>query len=329
MNATKQRSDAETGFSGLVVTADDVQADLEAGRSQPRRRPDDPIDLRSPGRPTLGGHTFRRTFAAAVTAGRIHPRLARRALLRLWLTPWVHPSALRPVTDVPAGLRDWSLPVAAGTLRGFAGGHGETVVLVHGWAGRAADWRHLAGDLIAAGRRVVAPDLLAHGRSPGVRTDLFDLADSLVAVLDHERPDAMVVHSMGFPVTLLAAERGAELPERLAALAPGRRISHAVDGFVASARFRPALATELRRGIEARFGADVWEVLDVERSLPRLASTGGLVVHDRDDEDIPLVDAQAIASGWQCAHVEVTSGLGHRRILRDRHVRARVVDAVA
>jgi pimeloyl-ACP methyl ester carboxylesterase len=312
-----------------LITLDEVLLDLEAGRSVAPSPADRLRSLEGSQRPALGGPGFVATYLAARVLGRVHPRFARRALLRLWFTPWVHPSAQRPVEDLPDGLVAWSLPAPDGTLlRGYAGGSGPTVVLVHGWSGRAADWRRLAGDLIAAGWRVVAPDLPAHGTTAGRRTDLFRLADAFGAVLEHERPAAVVAHSMGFPTTMLALERGAPAPGRLIALAPGRRIAHAVAAFTSRARLAPALTDELRRGIEARYGAAVWDTLDVDRVLPALAADG-LVIHDADDDEVPAEDAEAIAAGWRGARLHRTQGLGHRRILRDEAVRARVVAELA
>src|SRR6516165_7564057 len=48
-------------------------------------------------------------------------------------------------------------------------GGGPTVVLVHGWNGTSADLRSFIGPLRDTGRRVVAIDLPAHGRSSGSR----------------------------------------------------------------------------------------------------------------------------------------------------------------
>lgn len=305
----------------------DVMADLEAGRSQPLRRPDRLTTLQPRPRPTLGGRSFLRAYLTARALGRVHPRLARRALERLWFTPWVHPAALAPVHDLPEDAAAWSLATADGRLHGYVAGAGPTVVLVHGWAGRGADWRHLAADLAAAGRRVVVPDLPAHGTTAGRRTDLFELGRAMTAVLDHERPVAVVTHSMGFPSVMVAIEGGAHVPSRLVALAPGRRIAHALAGFAHRARLRPALVAELRRGIEAAFGSDVWEVLDVDRVLPGL-DVDGLVIHDRDDDEVPLDDALAVSTQWRGARLVTTDGLGHRRIVRDEQVRRLVVESL-
>lgn len=310
------------------ATADEVMRDLEAGRSLPPRPADRLLSLDGADRPTLGGPAFNATYLAARALGRINPRLARRALMTLWFTPWVHPSALRPVLDVPDGLVPWSLGDGTTTLRGYAGdpsgGTAPTAVLVHGWSGRAADMRHLAADLMAAGRRVVAPDLPAHGTSPGRTTDLFELGAAFAEVLEAERPEVVVAHSMGFPTTMMALEAGAPAPRTIVALAPGRRIAHALDAFVTRAALGPALGDELRQGLAERFGAGIWDHLDVDRMLPGLG-IDGLVIHDVDDDEVPRTDAEAIVAAWPGARLVTTEGHGHRRILRTEEVRDLVV----
>jgi pimeloyl-ACP methyl ester carboxylesterase len=309
------------------LTPSEIKLDLESGRSGPPRPADRLLSLRSRRRPTLGGPAFLRSYVTARVLGRIHPRLARRSLLRLWLTPWVHRSTRRPVTGLADDLRPWSLDHEGRRLHGFTGGAGRTVVLVHGWAGRAADWRHLAHGLIAAGWRVVVPDLPAHGATDGRTTDAFELGRAAAAVLCHERPDAVVAHSMGFPIVLLALDQGVDTPETLVALAPGRQMTRALDRFGAQAGLRTALLDELRQANQGHFGPDVWEVLDVDHSLAGL-SPRGLVVHDADDRDVPIGDGRHIADHWPGASFVATDGLGHRRILRDEHVRDLVVDAL-
>lgn len=256
------------------------------------------------------------TYVAAKVLGRVHPRLARPALERLWFTPWVHPSALKPVRDLPQHAVPWRLDVDGSTLHGYAAGDGATVVLVHGWAGRGADWRHLAARLVEAGWRVVVPDLPAHGSTAGTRTDLYELGRAVAAILGAEQPVAVVAHSLGFPMVMQAIEGGAAEPRRLIAVAPGRRMEHALDTFVEQARLRPRLADELRRAIQARFGDDVFDLLDVDRVVPTLTG-GGLVVHDTDDADVSVEDGRAIAGRWREARFVATEGLGHRLILRD------------
>jgi pimeloyl-ACP methyl ester carboxylesterase len=42
-----------------------------------------------------------------------------------------------------------------------------------------------------------------------------------------------------------------------------------------------------------------------------------LVVHDRDDKEVPVRVGQGIAEAWPNAELVLTEGLGHQRILHD------------
>ena len=69
-----------------------------------------------------------------------------------------------------------------------------------------------------------------------------------------------------------------------------------------------------------------------ELCIPTLA--GGaeaplLVVHDRDDADVPFADAEAIVAAWPEATLVETQGLGHNGVLRDPDTIARAVEFLA
>ena len=92
-------------------------------------------------------------------------------------------------------------------------GGGPTVVLVHGWSGTSGDLSAFVRPLRDTGRRVVAVDLPAHGRSSGRFSDLTEAVKAVEAVLRREPSiEAVIAHSFGVPATVLAASRGAPLP---------------------------------------------------------------------------------------------------------------------
>src|SRR5439155_676408 len=70
--------------------------------------------------------------------------------------------------------------------------------------------------------------------------------------------------------------------------------------------------------IERQLGVP-WSALDVRTYAPDMR-TPLLVVHDRDDAEVPWQDGAIIARGWPGAVLSTTGGLGHRRILRDPYV---------
>lgn len=102
----------------------------------------------------------------------------------------------------------------AGTpIRYYVGGHGPPLVLVHGLGGLASNWR-LVAPALAAGRRVILPELPGHGgsgRIAGARS-LDPFADALLAVAEAEGavPAPWAGHSLGAVVALRAAVRRPE-----------------------------------------------------------------------------------------------------------------------
>ena len=60
-----------------------------------------------------------------------------------------------------------ALPFGTGRLAVYEWGTGPAVLLVHGWGARATHFGKLVPALVASGRRVVAFDAPAHGRSSG------------------------------------------------------------------------------------------------------------------------------------------------------------------
>ena len=84
-----------------------------------------------------------------------------------------------------------------------------TVLLLHGWAGTAElNWSHVYAPLVAAGYRVVAPDLPGHGH--GARDIAFTfegVADAAASLVKDSGAEKVVVagHSMGGSIALTLA----------------------------------------------------------------------------------------------------------------------------
>lgn len=109
--------------------------------------------------------------------------------------------------------------------------HAPVVVLLHGIGSSSSYFRRLVPELAVAWR-VLAPDLLGHGRSPRPprapgrllrpRIGIADHADAVADLLGTEggRPAVVVGHSMGSQVAVELAVRHPGAVERLVAVTP-------------------------------------------------------------------------------------------------------------
>jgi pimeloyl-ACP methyl ester carboxylesterase len=207
------------------------------------------------------------------------------------------------------------------------------VYLVHGWGGWGAQLDGFVGPLVAAGFRVVTFDGPGHGASdpgpegPG-RSTILELADALAAVVADSGPaHAVIAHSLGATATAYALDHGLEAG-RLAFVAPMADPLPYTRTFAGRLGFGERTRTRLVARIERRVGTSM-AAFAVPAVAGRVAVPPLLLVHDRQDTETGWSDSADIARFWPGARLHSTSGLGHRRILRDPAVVAEVTGFVA
>lgn len=254
-------------------------------------------------------------------------RLTDARIRELFLTPVLVRESRRESAFLETA-RVRTLPFGQTPLTLYEWGEGPVVLLVHGWGGRAAQLASFVEPLTAAGHRVIGVDAPAHGRTPGRRSSLFEFADMVRHLaIRTGGARALIAHSMGAASSLMAIGDGAPI-ERAILFAPICRLSDVVSRFVARLQLDADQRARLERSLEADHGAGMWE----RSSLVHVASSlsvPGLVVHDRDDLEIPYQDGVDTVAAWAGAELVTSEGLGHRTILRHPDLVARAVRFVA
>jgi pimeloyl-ACP methyl ester carboxylesterase len=122
---------------------------------------------------------------------------------------------------------------------------------------------------------------------------------------------------------VLALRRGLRC-ERLVFLGPAADPPAWIEPFARRLGITPRIQEDLRTRSERRIGVR-WD----ELAIPPQAAAFDLpllVIHDRDDAEVPWTDGSTIAAAWPGARLVSTSGLGHYRLLRDP---ATVAEAIA
>jgi pimeloyl-ACP methyl ester carboxylesterase len=258
----------------------------------------------------------------------VAPEGAAALAERMFLTPHRH---ARPAVerDLLAKGRPLLLPTKNGDLAAWEWGPEEpirfasspafdvpSVLLVHGWEGRGAQLGPLVEPLVALGLRVVTFDAPGHGDSPGARCSLFDVADAISRAVEEHGPfHAIVTHSMGGAAALWASRDGT-LARRLVLISPPIDLRDFTRAMSRTLGLPEGIRGRVHERLGSRFGVPIEEA-QAER-IARTMHGPLLVVHDEDDQEVPIACGEAIVRAWQGAELLRTRGLGHRRILRDR-----------
>lgn len=270
---------------------------------------------------------LRATWVATRLAAAASARLAGPVAARLWFTPWRIPVGERAARRQAEWLEPTepvSFRVGRHRIAGRAAGSGPAVVLLHGWGESGASLGAFVAPLVDAGYRAVAVDAPAHGASSGHRTDGFEIAAALRGVCDSLGDvHAVVGHSMGAMTAAHAARDGLPV-DALILLAPSVRLDHALDRYAELFSLPPKAVAGLKATIDRRYGEDVWEKLTATAAAAEV-DLPALIVHDRDDPQVPLAHAEALHAAWRGSRLVTTEGLGHGRILRDPAVLGHVM----
>jgi pimeloyl-ACP methyl ester carboxylesterase len=257
------------------------------------------------------------------TVGSVAPAIAARWAETIFCRPPRHQP--RPAEEAFLATGSRSCVRSDGhDLAVWQWGRGPTVILVHGWGGRAGRFSALAGALMAAGFRVVLFDAPAHGASMGSQASLPQFSRALRDVGNSVGPiHGLVGHSLGGAAVSLAMHHGLG-SERTVLLAPPADVFLFSHAFAEHLRIPLRARAVMRQNLESRLQF-TWEELHIP-TLVREMSTPVLVVHDTLDSDVPYAHGEEIARAWPGAELLTTRGLGHRAILRDREVVRRTVE---
>jgi pimeloyl-ACP methyl ester carboxylesterase len=256
---------------------------------------------------------------------RLAPALAERAGLWLFITP---PRRFPRQLPEVEGLTPLRTTLRSGRYRigAWEWGEGPAVLLIHGWGGQASQWVPFVRPLVAAGYRVIAPDLPAHGFSSGRRATLPDFVRAVGTVGWHAgRVQGIVAHSLGGTATALALARGLPV-QRVVLIAPPADMPYFVRQLAAWMHLPGPRLDGLLRRVARRAGMAL-DALDLRRVAPTL-NTPALVVHSRKDREVPFAHGAAIAAAWPGAILLPLEGSGHTRVLEDPAVIAAAVEFV-
>jgi len=191
------------------------------------------------------------------------------------------------------------------------------VLLVHGWAGRATQFRKFIEPLKHAGYRIIAFDGPAHGNSSGRQTTILEFEQVLISVFEKfGESKAIITHSFGGAATLYSASQGLPVGTLITIATPTianeilKEFLRVLNGSWASVKnFRTFVLRESGKTME-EFTA-LYSIAQLKTPI-RL-----MIVQDEDDASVAIVNATELLKAYPSATLFSTKGLGHHRILKE------------
>lgn len=201
------------------------------------------------------------------------------------------------------------------------------VIALHGWNGRATQFGPLAEELLLHGIETIALDGPGHGESPGDQADPLMFANALADTAKELGPFNVVIgHSMGGGALSIAISQGMQI-DRAVVIASPAHFADVATKFAKWIGLPTRLIPKFLEAVGDSTGVSIERanIVDAARSI----TVPGLMIHDRDDEEYDHHNAEKIAESWGGpTSILITSGYGHRRLLREQTVIDEIVDFV-
>ena len=217
----------------------------------------------------------------------------------------------------------------------WAGGD-KLLMLMHGWEGQAGNFADFIVPLQQAGFTIVAFDAPAHGLSPRSETSLVEFVAVARHFLRVWQPQYLISHSFGgVPITYGLQSSPEIAIEKYVVLTTPNRFVDRVADIAEQVGIAQKVKDRLLRIMEDKFdmlepdmpkGTIRAEDLNVADWVPKVKVKEALVLHDTNDQIIPIAQSKTVANAWPVAQFEEIQGTGHFRMLRTEAVIHRVVE---
>jgi hypothetical protein len=228
-----------------------------------------------------------------------------------------------------------NIPFENETLNCYQWGEGKTVILAHGWGSRASHMAFIAKFVAGLGFKVIMYDAPAHSSltQEGLKTksSMFEFSRAIGTVANHFQPiHAVVGHSLGAISSVFAITGHEPFQdykfnlEKLVLISCPADLRSLTTNYCRENNFDNSYLEILQTGLETKYNFSV-EDFSVVSTLKKLKAKK-LLIHDSDDESIPVTDAHKIIKANDDVLFHETGGAGHSKILMNRSVLAKIKD---
>lgn len=202
----------------------------------------------------------------------------------------------------------------------------KKVLLVHGWNGRGTQLVSIAKAFKELNYTIISFDAPGHGKSTKTAANMKHFIEA-VFELDKKYNgfDVMIGHSLGGMSVINSLGRGLQT-DKAVIIGSGNTTKAITEDFLGTIGMKQKLTPILINLFERKYNDKMTNYDVADQALK--VNVPVLIIHDKNDKDVPFTAAEAISKNLQNNELLITTGLGHRKILGDEKVIEKIVQFV-
>jgi pimeloyl-ACP methyl ester carboxylesterase len=182
----------------------------------------------------------------------------------------------------------------------------------------------IADAFLENGYSTISFDAPAHGKSGTKTTLMLEFIESVLEIEKSYGPFEFAVgHSLGGMSILNAIKKGLQV-KKAVVIGSGNSVINIVNSFIEKIGLPHKVAVLMRNSFEKKYHFDMESFSGYEAA--KEVKIPVLVIHDNDDDDIPVSEAHHLAENLSNKEILITNKLGHRKILGDTTVINKIVE---
>lgn len=207
----------------------------------------------------------------------------------------------------------------------------KTLLLLHGWESKAADYYKLIPLLVERGYRVLSLDFPAHGHSEGVQTSLPEFIKVVQAYMSqYSAIETVIAHSLGgtAAATWLGDQDNTQLKQLImigSPIVPKNFFEGAFNFFGIRNNVKALFYDKARR----TFGRGIEDFTLQNESNTNKQTTQVYGLYDVTDKVVSIKEVKAYASQSPTIHMQYFDGIGHHQMIKNPEVIQSCLDILA
>ncbi len=259
----------------------------------------------------------------------VSPSLLIQFVLKLFRTPQRFPAPERENHMIANTIKEQiSIPTIKKDIQTYTYGNGKKkALLVHGWSGTGTQLVKIADQLTAIGYTTYSFDAPGHGKSKGKTSSMYEFIHGILTMHNKYGPfDIAIGHSLGGMSILNSLSMGARF-KRVCIIGSGDKISDIIIRLFQRLGVNEKYVDRFIKEIEKKYQLNLKDFNGANAAKQVTIPT--LVVHDTEDDEIPVSDAKAIRLNLKEGSLYLTNHLGHKKILGDPTVIKNIIEFIS